>query len=141
MRHLTKTALALMAFCATPAFATDITVTVTGIAAPVGQIGCGLHSTADSFPMGHSGVPMQWVTPQGDRAECRFVDVAPGTYAIAVAHDVNGNRQTDTTLIGLPTEQWGVSRNVRPALRAPRFAEAAFEVADAPVALTIEVAK
>lgn len=141
MRHFPKTALALVAIYATPAFATDVTVTVTGIAAPFGQIGCGLHSTAETFPMGHSGVPMQWVQPADGRAECRFSNVAPGTYAIAVAHDVNGNRTTDTTLIGLPTEQWGVSRNVRPALRAPRFAEAAFDVADAPVALTIEVAK
>lgn len=49
-----------------------------------------------------------------------------GTYAIALTHDLNGNRRTDTDFLGRPTEDWGVSRGARPLLRAPRFDEAAF---------------
>jgi uncharacterized protein (DUF2141 family) len=49
----------------------------------------------------------------------------------------------DTNFVGMPTEQWGVSRNVRPTLRAPRFDEASFKVAaDAgEIVIDIKVAK
>ncbi len=123
------------------AHGSEVRISVSGIAAPCGQIGCALHASAESFPMGRAGVPMQWVSATADGARCRFENVAPGTYAVAIAHDTNGNRRTDTNAIGIPREQWGVSRNVRPALRAPRFEEAAFGVGNAPVILQIEVAK
>ena len=58
-------------------------------------------------------------------------------------HDVNGNRRADTNLVGMPVEQWGVTNNARPTLRAPRFDEAAFAVAEAggEVVLDVRVAK
>ncbi|MEM1313825.1 MAG: DUF2141 domain-containing protein [Pseudomonadota bacterium] len=124
-----------------PALAGAVDVTVTGLAAPGGEVGCALHQGAEGFPTGQTGVVQVWTTPDGGAARCRFENVAPGDYAVAVSHDLNGNRATDTNLLGMPTEAWGVSNNVRPTFRAPRFEEAAFAVADGPVALTIEVAK
>ena len=120
------------------ALAGNLQVTVTGVDGG-GQIGCGLHASEASFPMGHEGVTTVWVRPEGNSAVCLFEDVAPGVYAVAVAHDLNGNRKTDTNFLGLPTEAWGVSRNARPAMRAPRFEEAAFQVSDRSVSLEIEV--
>jgi uncharacterized protein (DUF2141 family) len=38
-----------------------------------------------------------------------------------VAHDLNGNHKTGTNWVGLPLEPWGVTNNVRPILRAPKF--------------------
>ncbi len=52
----------------------------------------------------------------------------PGIYAIAVYHDVNGNRKFDKNWIGLPKEPFGVSNNPRLRLGPPKFKEAAFEV-------------
>ncbi len=52
----------------------------------------------------------------------------PGVYAIAVYHDVNGNRKFDKNWIGLPKEPFGVSNNPRVRLGPPKFKEAAFEV-------------
>ena len=122
-----------------PAPAADISVTVTGVTDPGGAIGCGLHSSAQSFPMGQTDAQSAWVKPQGSRATCRFTGLPPGQYAIAVVHDLNGNRRVDTNAIGLPTEAWGVSGNIRPALRAPRFAEAAITLGSDPVSITVEV--
>jgi uncharacterized protein (DUF2141 family) len=51
-----------------------------------------------------------------------------GKYAISVMNDQNGNKILDKNLIGIPKEEWGVSNNVRPNLRAPKFEEAVFEV-------------
>ena len=53
----------------------------------------------------------------------RFSGLAPGTYAVTLFHDENENRKLDTVL-GIPREGFGFSRN--PAIRfgAPRFADA-----------------
>lgn len=40
---------------------------------------------------------------------------------------------------GLPTEQWGVSNNARPALRAPRFCEAVFSIASETPNFSIDI--
>ncbi|MFZ2996129.1 DUF2141 domain-containing protein [Sphingobium sp.] len=57
---------------------------------------------------------------------------APGTYAISVIHDENGNGKLDT-FAGIPREGVGFSRN--PVLRfgAPSFASVSFGVAGAAV--------
>ena len=68
-----------------------------------------------------------------------MADVPTGTYAVAVSHDLNGNRQTDTNLIGLPIEAWGVSNSFRPLMRAPHFDEAAFQVTSEPVFIAVQV--
>jgi uncharacterized protein (DUF2141 family) len=68
--------------------------------------------------------------------------VPAGTRAVSVPHDLIGNRKVDTERFGIPDEARGVSNNVRPALRAPRFDEASFEVAEGQaVALDAKVAQ
>ncbi len=58
----------------------------------------------------------------------RFNSIPQGTYGILCFQDANRNGTLDTNVIGLPTEPWGVSRNVRPFLRKPKFEEIAFEL-------------
>lgn len=141
MRNICLAAATCVLGLSNAGYAGDIRITVSGVAGGVGQIGCGLHKSEESFPMGHQGVPTVWVRPQGTTANCVFENVPPGTYAVAVAHDINGNHKTDTNFLGLPKEAWGVSRNARPAMRAPRFDEATFSVAENVVTLEIEVKK
>jgi uncharacterized protein (DUF2141 family) len=107
----------------------ELTVNVTGLIAPYGSVGCSLFSAEAGFPMDNSRAETEWVPVSGDSVTCRFKEVLPGKFAVSVAHDVNGNRKVDTNFFGLPTEQWGVSNNVRPSLRAPRFNEAVFNIA------------
>jgi len=61
-----------------------------------------------------------------------------GTYAVAVVDDANDNGKLDTNWLGVPTEGWGVSKNVKPATRAPRFDECAVSLS-AGSTLRIEV--
>jgi uncharacterized protein (DUF2141 family) len=49
-----------------------------------------------------------------------FPDVPLGDYAIAVFHDENNNRKLDTVL-GIPREGFGFSRNPKIGFGAPRF--------------------
>ena len=70
---------------------------------------------------------------------CRFPDVAPGGHAVSVGHDLNGNKRVDVDLLGRPNEPWGVSNNVRPTLRAPRFEEALFKVPEGSADVIVEI--
>lgn len=62
------------------------------------------------------------------RVEVVVRGVPPGRYAAQITHDENGNKKVDRGLLGIPREGIGFSNNVRVRFRAPRFAEAAFEV-------------
>ncbi|MDJ0836303.1 MAG: DUF2141 domain-containing protein [Acidobacteriota bacterium] len=123
------------------AFAADIIVHVTGIQSGEGEIGCTLFDDKKTFPM-KAGKAAQWQKADQQGVQFRFTGVAPGTYAISIGHDLNGNKKVDTNWLGIPKEAWGVSNNVRPTMRPPRFKEAQFEIkGDEPLVLTIEIDK
>jgi len=44
--------------------------------------------------------------------ELRIRNVKPGSYAIAVFHDLNSNARLDRSFIGLPSEPYGFSNDV-----------------------------
>ena len=114
---------------ASSAGAADLVVRIDGLMESRGEVGCSLFAGAGGFPLDTAAARVQWVNADVGGVTCRFAGVPQGRYAISVGHDLNGNRRVDTNLVGLPTEAWGVSNQVRPLLRAPRFDEAAFEVA------------
>ena len=141
-------ALAVLAAALTPAVAPRdpatgaLVIVVSGLRSDKGEVGCALFSAAGGFPLDVSGARVFWQPARRAGVECRFEGLAAGTYALAVSHDLNGNRRTDRNLVGIPTEAWGVSNEVRPRLRAPRFSEAAFQIdADATRQLTVRVAR
>ena len=123
--------------------AAELVVRITGLSEPLGQVGCSLFAGPLGFPMDSSGARQLWQAADAKSVTCRYSDVPEGTYAVSIGHDLNGNKRVDTNIIGLPTEQWGVSNNARPSLRAPRFDESMFRVAaDAKeVVIEIKVAK
>lgn len=55
----------------------------------------------------------------------RFTGLTPGDYAIAVIHDANANAKLDT-LMGIPREGFGFSRNPAIGFGPPSFASARF---------------
>lgn len=55
-------------------------------------------------------------------------DIPPGIYAIQTFQDFNGNGRMDFSLIGLPQEPYGFSRDARPVLSKPGFDKTRFEV-------------
>lgn len=127
MIQISVLALALLAMTGSMA-AETVVVVVSGIQEEEGQIGCALFPRAEGFPMDSSKASAQRLRPKPGSMECTFENVTPGTYAVAVSHDRNNNGKTDTNLVGMPKEDWGVSNNVRPRMRAPKFEEAAFSV-------------
>ena len=94
-----------------------------------GVAGVAVWNTARGFPeqIEHA-VATTYVTIQNGVAVARFDQLEPGSCAVTVYHDKNDNRRFDKNWLGMPREAWGVSNNVRPRLRAPRFDEALLEL-------------
>jgi uncharacterized protein (DUF2141 family) len=133
----------LLAAAAGACGAAELLVRVSGLGEPLGEVRCSLFAGASGFPMDNSTARVVALAADLKGVTCRFTDVPEGSYAVAIGHDLNGNKRVDTNFVGMPTEQWGVSNNARPTLRAPRFEEAVFKVAaDAKeVAIDVVVAK
>jgi uncharacterized protein (DUF2141 family) len=61
------------------------------------------------------------------QATMTFAALPTGDYALAVIHDENGNHKLDT-LLGVPREGFGFSRNPAIGFGPPRFAAARFSL-------------
>lgn len=118
--------------------AADLTVRIEGLTQSKGEVSIALFKTGDGFPMDAGKAVCVWLPANVSGVTHQFKGIMPGTFAVAAAHDLNGNRKLDTNWVGIPKEPWGVSNNVRPALRAPRFSEASFSV-DGASATTISI--
>jgi uncharacterized protein (DUF2141 family) len=119
----------------------EVEVAVRGFVAGKGVIACALFRSAEGFPMDAAKAQGVRLPATGELVVCRFENVTPGRYALAVSHDANANGKTDTNILGMPTEAWAVSNNARPKLRAPKFEEAAFPVGENGVKLEVKVVR
>jgi uncharacterized protein (DUF2141 family) len=72
-------------------------------------------------------------------SRCDFEDIPPGTYALAVFHDENMNGKLDTNWLGIPTEGYGFSNDVKALLGAPPFSAASFQCDAGTLDLTISL--
>lgn len=105
----------------------SITAIIENAPSDTGNIDCALFRSPEGFPMNPS-VAIRQSQAAAATVRCEFSGLAAGSYALSASHDENANSVTDTNLVGIPTEAWGVSNDVRPFLRPPRFDEAALEV-------------
>ena len=77
---------------------------------------------------------------QPGRMTFTATDLANGSYAIRVMHDVNDNGKLDANFIGMPTEPWGMSNNARGNFGPPKWADVKFEV-DGDTVHTVELSQ
>ena len=69
------------------------------------------------------------------------VDLPPGTYAVTVYEDLNGNHKLDHNPIGIPREPVGASNNPKGHFGPPRFSECAFSLGNIPQTIAINIVK
>jgi uncharacterized protein (DUF2141 family) len=119
-----------------------IKVVVEGIKEPKGKLYVALEKNAQDFDSGalheakYRGQNME-VT--GSQAAMDFKDVPYGTYAIKTFHDINGDGKLNSNFIGVPTEDYGFSNNVRGSLGPAKYQEASFVFDSAEKILTITI--
>lgn len=76
--------------------------------------------------------------PAGEARQVTFAHVPPGHYAIALLHDENSNGKADRALL-IPREGFGFSRDAKVVMGPPSFADAMFDVGQAPVRQAIRM--
>ena len=103
-------------------------ITVTGISSAKGVVRVALCPPQTGFPDCQTRVVRSASLPiKGGQAVTEFDGLAPGTYAVSVFHDANGNGKLDR-FAGIPREGYGFSRNPGFKPRAPKFSEAEITV-------------
>ena len=130
----TLAAIATGAACATlalaepaPVQAGSLTVNVTGLHSGKGKLVACLWRSKDGFPSCEkSPAATRLVVPvTATTMALSFARVAPGSYAVTVFHDEDGNGRMKRNLIGMPAEGVGASNNPG---GMPGFAKSLFRV-------------
>lgn len=112
---------------ATPGTA-SLEIAVDGLRSTRGVIRICLTADPKNFPgCTNDKAAITRTVPAGQRV-IRFDAIAPGTYAASLIHDENGNAKLDTVL-GVPREGFGFSRNPKIGFGPPKFAAAEFALA------------
>ena len=108
-----------------PAAAAGLSIDVSGIPKAVGNLRVSLFVRDNWLDDGRQTATLV-VPAASPNMSLRFPDLPPGTYAIALIHDADGNGDMTYSLLGLPSEGFGFSNNVVPVFSAPSFDDAAF---------------
>jgi uncharacterized protein (DUF2141 family) len=142
----------------------DLEIEVRGIKARTGQVHAALFDNAEDFAIdltframvGKDGEIKVGVFTKEDRMPrapaglaaapakaatvlLHMTDIAPGTYAVALYHDVNNDGKVDTNFDGKPLEPWGMSNNPKYAGRKLTFDDAKFELPAEGLKLVIDL--
>lgn len=129
MRYSFYKILTLSIFLSSIAMANDIKVEVTNLLNTNGELSIGLYNkNDDTFGDRKNSLKGIDLKIDGKRMFYTFKNIPNGTYAIAVLHDENKNKKLDTNFLGIPSEGYGFSNNLRPMLRGVNFEEAKFNV-------------
>jgi len=108
--------------------AQSLTVKLEKISSSKGKMMLALYNRESGFPgTPKSAFRILQVPANKPSVVLMFDQIPPGTYALAVFHDINEDGELNTNLLGVPKEGYGFSNNARASFRAPTFNEAAFE--------------
>src|SRR5512143_833098 len=126
---------------ALPVNASELRITVEGIRSPHGTILIGLYDSLESFTRaielsdkdGFLNDPNRFAAVAlranaAKKSAVVFTNLDPGQYAIILFHDENGNGKLYTNALGVPTEPYGFSNNVRGFLSPPTFEKAVMQI-------------
>jgi uncharacterized protein (DUF2141 family) len=129
------------ATAATTAAAATLTVTVSNIQSDVGAMNFAVYDNEDNW-LGDNTVDKMSVrvseSMQGDVISVQF-ELAPGNYAVSVAHDDNDNGKMDTNFIGIPKEPTGLSNGAVAKFGPPKYKDAVFSLGEPGLEMPIQL--
>lgn len=132
-------ALALAPAAASEANSTSISITVTNLRNVHGLVQACLTALPQHFPDCSDDPAARHMSANAHAGlVLEFVNVPPGTYAIALLHDENSNGRVDRVLM-VPREGYGFSRDAPVRMGPPSFDQAAFAVGTSAVRQTIRM--
>jgi uncharacterized protein (DUF2141 family) len=115
----------------------NLIIEVNGLRNQRGLLCFKVFANAKDFPSG--GGPGQCLKIQQTPLTVTISELSSGSYAIAVFHDQNGDRQLNRNGLGIPLEGYGFSRNPVVRTGPPRFGDAAVVLAGANTRVKIQM--
>jgi len=119
-------AFGLVAIVASPAFAANLTIEVSGEVGDKGAVMVALYKASDKW-MGKATDSRKTAAVKAGVA-VTFNDLAEGEYAISLFIDENSNNKLDTNGIGIPIEPYAFSNDASGSFGPPSFDKAKFVV-------------
>ena len=118
-----------------------IHVKILGIRNSTETVACALFESPEGFPEKFlkKAANIMVIKIRDKHARCDFLNIPPGTYALAVIHDENMDGELGTNWLGIPKEGYGFSNNAKALLRAPSFDAASFPYNGQNLYLTIRL--
>jgi uncharacterized protein (DUF2141 family) len=113
---------------ATMATAAELRVDITGLRSGDGKVHLAVFATPATFPASDAMLAEAIVRAKAAGVHWVFSGLKPGTYALAVYHDENENREFDRGFLGIPLEGFGFSNDAQVFFGPPDFADAAVTV-------------
>ena len=105
-----------------------VTVVVSALVSTTAAVKLYFYNTREGFLKSGKWAFSKAVKPGGKNEFTLPVDLPKGEWAVAITQDLNNNDKVDKNFLGIPTEPYAFSNNVRPTVAAPRFEECKFTV-------------
>ena len=118
-----------------------IHVEILDIRNSTGAVACALFEAPEGFPTKYrdAATNIMMIKVRDRQARCDFLDIPPGTYALAVIHDEDMDGKLGTNGVGFPTEGYGFSNDASALMGAPSFGAASFAYNGRTLELTISL--
>ncbi|MCZ6466599.1 MAG: DUF2141 domain-containing protein [Alphaproteobacteria bacterium] len=127
------------ALLSTATTAAELRVDVTGLRSGDGEVHLAVFATPETFPDSDGMLAEAIVRAKAAGVHWVFSGLKPGTYALAVYHDENENREFDRGFLGIPLEGFAFSNDATVFFGPPDFADAAVTVPGNGARITIRM--
>lgn len=114
-----------------------LTIRLKGVKEGKGKLYISLFSKADGFPDDPAKALKTWVSPAESTIE--LGSFPPGNYALALLHDLDGNKKMSYSFFGMPTDGYASSPDGGLKWSKPVFEKAQFSIRNGENRLTLQV--
>lgn len=105
-----------------------VTVVVSQLASTQSAVKLYFYNVRESFLKPKQYAFVKVVRPGGQDRIMLPVELPYGDWAVAITQDTNNNDKLDKNMMGIPTEPFAFSNNVRPRFAPPEFDDCKFTV-------------
>lgn len=108
----------------------DVEVVVSNINTQQGTIELAVFDKPQLFLQNNKSIKKYSKAVRGNSIKIKVKNLPEGHYAISLCHDVNGDKECNLNVIGIPKEPYGFSNNFKPLYRQPNFEDCQFFVSE-----------
>jgi uncharacterized protein (DUF2141 family) len=117
----------------------DLSVVISGYKTTRGKLKIALFNSEQDYQSNRSPLRSDSLSLEPHQSVVLFENIPHGHYAVKVYHDENNDGKLNTNFMGVPTERYGFSNNVRGTFGPASWSSALFGFAAARDSLSIVI--